>query len=110
MHVNQLHVPFPGNLDQHLIGRQNMGVFIIVLWKPAKSRVDGQDETILVVGLSTVSELFLMSVKEFAHPRIRVAGLLVEEPEMGGRAIQQIPVLGTVEELQDTLQTLEVTE
>jgi lipopolysaccharide/colanic/teichoic acid biosynthesis glycosyltransferase len=73
-----------------------------------KSRVDGQHETILVVGLSTVSELFLMAVKEFAYLRVRVAGLLVEGPEMRGRAIQQIPVLGTVEELQDTLRALEI--
>ena len=73
-----------------------------------KRRIDTQHETILVVGLSTVSELFLMSVKEFAHSRVRVAGLLVEETEMRGRAVQQIPVLGTVEELQDTLQTLEI--
>jgi lipopolysaccharide/colanic/teichoic acid biosynthesis glycosyltransferase len=72
-------------------------------------RVDGQmHETILVVGLNTVSELFLVSVKEFAYPRVQVAGLVVEEPEMQGRAIRQTPILGTVVELQDILQSLEV--
>jgi hypothetical protein len=71
--------------------------------------VSGQAlETILVVGMNTVSEMFLLSVKEFASRRIQVAGLLVEEPQMRGRAIQQTPILGTVEELQDILQSLEV--
>jgi lipopolysaccharide/colanic/teichoic acid biosynthesis glycosyltransferase len=58
--------------------------------------------------LNTISELFLASVKEFACPRIQVAGLLVEEPEMRGCAIRQTPILGTVLELQDILQSLEI--
>ena len=56
-------------------------------------------ETILIVGLNTISELFLASVKEFAYPRIQVAGLLVEQSEMRGRAVRRTPILGTVEEL-----------
>ena len=65
-------------------------------------------ETALVVGVNTVAELFLLSVKEFAPQRVQVAGVLAEEPGMQGRTIQQKPVLGTVEELQDILQSLEV--
>src|SRR5262249_32109248 len=73
------------------------------------SPVAGQAlETILVVGVNTVSEMFLLSVKEFASQRVQVVGLLVDEPQMRGRAIQQAPILGTVEELQDILQSLEV--
>jgi lipopolysaccharide/colanic/teichoic acid biosynthesis glycosyltransferase len=72
-------------------------------------RVNGQPhETVLVVGVNTITELFLLSVKEFASQRVQVAGVLAEEPSMRGRAIQQKPVLGTVEELQDILQSLEV--
>ena len=72
-------------------------------------RVNGQPhETVLVVGVNTVTELFLLSVKEFASQRVQVAGILAEEPSMRGRAIQQKPVLGTVEELQEILQSLEV--
>jgi lipopolysaccharide/colanic/teichoic acid biosynthesis glycosyltransferase len=79
------------------------------IYTNANGCADGQlHETILVVGLNSVSELFLVSVNEFAHPRVQVAGLLVEEPEMRGRAIRQTPILGTVEELQDILQSLEV--
>jgi lipopolysaccharide/colanic/teichoic acid biosynthesis glycosyltransferase len=77
--------------------------------RAGNGRVDGQlQQTILLVGLNTISELFLASVKEFAYPRIQVVGLLVEEPEMRGRAIRQTPILGTVEELQEILRSLEV--
>ena len=65
-------------------------------------------ETVLVVGVNTVTELFLLSVKEFASQRVQVAGILAEEPSMRGRAIQQKPVLGTIEELPEILQSLEV--
>jgi lipopolysaccharide/colanic/teichoic acid biosynthesis glycosyltransferase len=65
-------------------------------------------ETILVVGANTVSEMFLLAVKEFAPRGVQVAGLLVDEPQMRGRSIQQTPILGVVEELQDILQSLEV--
>jgi lipopolysaccharide/colanic/teichoic acid biosynthesis glycosyltransferase len=73
------------------------------------ARVTGQPhETLLVVGVNTMTELFLLSVQEFASHRIQVVGVLAEEPSMRGRAIQQKPILGTVEELQDILQSLEV--
>jgi lipopolysaccharide/colanic/teichoic acid biosynthesis glycosyltransferase len=64
-------------------------------------------EAVLVLGVNTVTELFLLSVKEFAS-QIHVAGVIAEDSSMRGRAIQQKLVLGTVEELQDILQSLEV--
>jgi lipopolysaccharide/colanic/teichoic acid biosynthesis glycosyltransferase len=71
--------------------------------------VKGQlHETVLVVGVNAVAELFLLSAKELAPQRIQVAGVLTEERSMRGRSIQQRPVLGTVEELQHILQSLEV--
>jgi lipopolysaccharide/colanic/teichoic acid biosynthesis glycosyltransferase len=70
--------------------------------------IEQPHETVLVVGVNTVTELFLLSAKEFGSQRIQVAGILAEEPRMRGRTIQQKPVLGTVEELQDILQSLEV--
>jgi len=75
----------------------------------ANGRVDQQPhETVLVVGVNTITELFLLSVREFASERIQVAGILAENPSLRGRAIQQKEVLGTVEELQDILQSLEI--
>jgi len=65
-------------------------------------------ETVLVMGVNSLTELFLLSVKEFASQRFQVAGIIAEESSMRGRAIQQKPILGTVEELSDVLQALEV--
>ncbi len=65
-------------------------------------------DTVLIVGVNTVSELYLTSVQEFASGQVLVAGVLAEEPKMRGRAIHQKPILGTVEELQEILQSLEV--
>src|SRR5262249_27509217 len=65
-------------------------------------------ETILIVGVNTVTDLFLLSLQEFASHSIQVAGIVAEEPKMRGRAIRQKSVLGTVDELQNILQSLEV--
>jgi len=65
-------------------------------------------ETLLVVGVNTVTDLFLLSLQEFASQQIQVAGILAEEPTMRGRTIRQKPVLGTVDELQNIFQSLEV--
>jgi lipopolysaccharide/colanic/teichoic acid biosynthesis glycosyltransferase len=67
-----------------------------------------QHETVLVAGVNTITELFLLSVKEFASQRVQVAGILAEEPSMRGRVIQQKPVLGSLEELPEILRSLEV--
>src|SRR5262249_54200712 len=64
-------------------------------------------ETVLVVGVNTVSELFLCSVREFA-PQVHIAGVLAEDPAMRRRSIEQKPILGTIKELWDVLQSLEV--
>src|SRR5262249_50256049 len=65
-------------------------------------------ETVLIVGVSAVSELFLHSVKEFASEQIRVAGILSDDPKLRGRTLQQKPILGPTEELLTILASLEV--
>jgi lipopolysaccharide/colanic/teichoic acid biosynthesis glycosyltransferase len=84
-------------------------------WHTRRIHINGDDRgnvqslgTVLVVGANTVTELFLLSVKEFASQRVQVAGILAEEPSMRGRLIQKKPVLGTVEELPEILESLEV--
>ena len=77
--------------------------------KNGNGRVNGHSqETVLVVGVNTVTELFLLSVHELASQQIQVAGILTEAPTMRGRTIRQKPILGTVEELQNILQSLGV--
>ena len=64
-------------------------------------------ETVLVVGLSRLTELYLRSVAEFAPERVRIAGLLVHNPEHSGRIVNQYEVLGTPDQVAATLRDLE---
>jgi lipopolysaccharide/colanic/teichoic acid biosynthesis glycosyltransferase len=82
--ARQIHIPSNGHSNGHL------------------------QETVLVVGVNAVSELFIRCVHELAAQQIEVAGVLAEEPTMRGRVIQQKPILGTAQELQSILQSLEV--
>src|SRR5262245_57405606 len=66
------------------------------------------DETLHVLGVSPITVLFLLSWNELACQRIQVAGIVADEPSMRGRVIQQQPVLGTIVELPEVLQSLEV--
>lgn len=65
-------------------------------------------ETILVVGLNRITELYLLSVAEFAADRIRIAGLLGRSERHTGRLVQQHRVLGMPEQVASVLKTLEV--
>ena len=65
-------------------------------------------ETVLVVGVNAVAELYLVSLQEFASTGFQVAGILAEDPTMRGRLIRQNAVLGTVDELPNVLQSLEI--
>lgn len=48
---------------------------------------NGSQETVLVVGVNTITELFLLSVQELASHQIQVAGILTEKPMMLGCTI-----------------------
>lgn len=65
-------------------------------------------ETVLVIGLNNISELYLQSVTEFAADRIKVAGLLGRTPRQSGRLLRQYEILGTADQLDSVLQDLEV--
>jgi len=65
-------------------------------------------ETVLIVGVNRVTELYLQSVTDFAADRIRVAGLLGRREQQLGRLVHQQPILGVVEDVHDVIQNLEV--
>jgi lipopolysaccharide/colanic/teichoic acid biosynthesis glycosyltransferase len=65
-------------------------------------------ETVLLVGLNAVTELFLRSVAELARDRVKVAGIVTKSSRHRGRRIRQHPVLGAPEETEAILKTLEV--
>jgi lipopolysaccharide/colanic/teichoic acid biosynthesis glycosyltransferase len=68
----------------------------------------GTTETVLVIGLNSVTELFLQSVTELAENRIKIAGLLGRTDRQSGRILRQYEVLGTADQLESVLSTLEV--
>jgi lipopolysaccharide/colanic/teichoic acid biosynthesis glycosyltransferase len=70
--------------------------------------IPGASETVLVVGLNRITELYLASVAEFAFERIRIAGLLGRDDRHTGRLVQLQSVLGTPEDVMDVLKTLDV--
>lgn len=65
-------------------------------------------ETVLVVGLNTIAELFLQSVAEFAADRVKVAGLLGRSTRQSGRLMGRYEILGSDSELENVLKDLEV--
>ena len=64
-------------------------------------------ETILVVGLTRLTDLYLRSVAEFAPERVRVAGLLVRSPQHAGRSVHHYDVLGTPDQVASVVRDLE---
>lgn len=65
-------------------------------------------ETVLLVGLNAVTELFLRSVAELARDRVKIAGIVTKGGRHRGRRIRQHQVLGAPEEIEPILKTLEV--
>jgi lipopolysaccharide/colanic/teichoic acid biosynthesis glycosyltransferase len=73
----------------------------------AMPRPVGAPETILVVGLTRLTDLYLRSVAEFAPERVRIAGLLVRSPQHAGRSVHHYDVLGTPDQVASVVRDLE---
>jgi lipopolysaccharide/colanic/teichoic acid biosynthesis glycosyltransferase len=65
-------------------------------------------DTVLVIGLNRITELYLAAIAEFAADRIEIAGLLGTNDRHTGRLVQQQQVLGAPEEIKDVLKMLGV--
>ncbi len=73
-------------------------------------RLAGQENqtTVLIVGLSKLTEAYLQAVAELAPGRIKVAGLLGLAERHTGRLVASYQVLGAPEEIEPVLDQLEV--
>ena len=71
------------------------------------AEVPGARETVLVVGINRIAELYLQSVKEYAAQRVTIAGLLGRSDRHKGRLVQQHKVWGTTAEVAEVLPELE---
>jgi hypothetical protein len=67
----------------------------------------GAGESVLVVGLTRLTDLYLHSVAEFAPDQVRIAGLLVRSPHQAGRLVHGYPVLGAPEQVAEAVRELE---
>ncbi len=65
-------------------------------------------ETVLIVGINVLTDLFLRSVTEFAPRRMRVAGIVGRNARHSGRLLQQHPILGPPEQIESIVKTLDV--
>lgn len=74
----------------------------------AAPELPGARNTVLVVGINKVAELYIQSVREFAEDHISIAGLLGRSDRHTGRLVQQHEVLGRPEEVVSVLQDLEL--
>jgi lipopolysaccharide/colanic/teichoic acid biosynthesis glycosyltransferase len=63
-------------------------------------------ETVLVIGLNKLAELYLQCLAELDTGRVRIAGLLGDEGRVGF-SVHAHPVLGTPEQVASTLRRLE---
>jgi lipopolysaccharide/colanic/teichoic acid biosynthesis glycosyltransferase/branched-subunit amino acid transport protein len=76
---------------------------------PAGPRLSSEPrETVLVVGIDAVAELFLRAVAESAEERIRIAGIVGRNERQSGRSFHNHAILGTPEQLPSVLRELEV--
>ncbi|MDX2156950.1 MAG: sugar transferase [Hyphomicrobiaceae bacterium] len=82
-----------------------------LLWTRRRSRANPSKpraSTILVVGLNSVSKLFLQSVAALPEADIEVAGLLGRSARQVGRRMHGVRVLGVVEDVRRALRDLAI--
>jgi lipopolysaccharide/colanic/teichoic acid biosynthesis glycosyltransferase len=65
-------------------------------------------ETILLVGVSRLTETYLQALKDFAPPNLRIAGLLGHKAQHVGRIVASYKILCTAEGIERTLLELKI--
>jgi FlaA1/EpsC-like NDP-sugar epimerase len=74
----------------------------------AVSAVPAAQETVLVVGLNAVAELFIQALAERAEPKIAIAGVIGRNERHTGQLFRGYPILGTPEDIVQVLSDLEI--
>jgi len=65
-------------------------------------------QTVLVIGLNRLAELFMQSVSEFAPQTVRIVGVLSEKEHHLGKSARGFAVLGAPGQAMDAIRTLDV--
>ncbi|MDH4981788.1 sugar transferase [Hyphomicrobium sp. D-2] len=66
------------------------------------------EETVLLVGVSALTDLFLRAASQLSENNLKIAGILGRNDRQRGRHLHSYPVLGVPEEVSDVLHRLEV--
>ncbi|KWT72405.1 Undecaprenyl-phosphate galactosephosphotransferase [Hyphomicrobium sulfonivorans] len=66
------------------------------------------EETVLLVGVSALTDLFLRAASQLSENHLKIAGILGRNDRQRGRHLHSYPVLGVPEEVTDVLHRLEV--
>lgn len=64
--------------------------------------------TVLIVGLNSLTELYLRAISEFGHEQVRIAGVLGRNERQTGRLVAGMPVLGQPEDVESVLHELKI--
>lgn len=75
--------------------------------RPLASPLADREITVLVVGVSRLTETYLQSVEELAPHRVHVAGLLGTKDRHVGRLVTASPILGRPEDVARVMRDLE---
>ncbi len=66
------------------------------------------DETVLVIGVGGLADLYLRFLTQFEPQQIRIVGLLGDTRCVVGRCVHGHPILGTLEQIEEALRRLEI--
>jgi lipopolysaccharide/colanic/teichoic acid biosynthesis glycosyltransferase len=75
-------------------------------WKVATKAPAG--ETVLVIGIGSLTDLYLRFLAQFEPHQMQIAGLLSDNNRQIGRSVHGNPILGTVEQIAGALLSLEI--
>ncbi|MER2606181.1 MAG: sugar transferase [Siculibacillus sp.] len=65
-------------------------------------------ETVLIVGLDRLADLFVTSVAELGEGRVEIVGIVGETRRHTGRTLSKLRILGSIEEIAPVLRDLEI--
>jgi lipopolysaccharide/colanic/teichoic acid biosynthesis glycosyltransferase len=95
-----------------LVGvRISWRLWLSTVERPTLSAAPGEKadyDTILVVGLGALTELYLKAATQFAPSRLRIAGLLADDELHVGRMIGGHSIIGAPQRVAEVLRVLEV--
>ncbi len=74
------------------------------IWGPIKQQTDSKGQSILIIGVNHVSELYLSFSERILPGAIIVEGLIDEDEQLHGRAFHKHTILGNIKQIPELLE------